>query len=151
MPQSLVQVYVHIVFSTKDRQPFLNEPTLRGQLHAYLAGICKKQESPALIVGGVADHVHLLVRLAKVGAISDLIRDLKRNSTIWLKEAEPTKSDFHWQQGYGAFSISPGHLDALTRYITNQEEHHRTISFKEELRRLCRKYGVELDEKYVWD
>ena len=151
MPQSLVQIYVHIVFSTKDRMPFLKDTVFRGRVHAYLAGICNKQDCPAIIVGGVADHVHLLCRLGKQIDISSLIREIKRDSSSWVKEEEPTLSVFFWQSGYGAFSVSPSHVDALKNYIRDQEEHHKTDSFQDEFRRLCAKYGVPVDERYVWD
>jgi REP element-mobilizing transposase RayT len=149
MSQSLVQIYLHIVFSTKHRQPFLSEPVFRSRVHAYLAGICKNLDSPSLLTGGVADHVHILCRLSKTGDVSSLIRDLKRDSTKWIKEENLQLTEFHWQQGYGAFSISPGHVDPLKQYIANQEAHHKTESFQDEFRRLCRKYGVAIDERYV--
>ena len=151
MPQSLVQIYVHIVFSTKDRMPFLKDTVFRGRVHAYLAGICNKQDCPAIIVGGVADHVHLLCRLGKQIDISSLIREIKRDSSSWVKEEEPTLSVFFWQSGYGTFSVSSSHVDALKNYIRDQEEHHKTESFQDEFRRLCAKYGVPVDERYVWD
>ena len=151
MPQSLVQIYVHIVFSTKHRKPFLKDKEFRERTHRYLAGICKNLNSPALIVGGVEDHVHILCRLGKTIEIADLIRDLKRDSSKWVKAEQPRLAEFHWQQGYGAFSISPAHVDALNDYIANQEEHHRHESFQDEFRRLCTKYGLEIDERYVWD
>ena len=151
MPQSLVHMYIHIVFSTKHRRPFLEDHELRDRTHRYLAGICKNRDCPALLVGGIADHVHLLCRLGKTIDVSDLIRDLKQDSSKWVKTEESRLPDFHWQQGYGAFSISPSHVNALKHYITNQEEHHRYETFQDELRRLCAKYGVEIDERYVWD
>ncbi len=151
MPQSLVQIYIHIVFTTKHRAPFLKDETFCDRTHRYLAGICKNLNSPALIVGGVEDHVHLLCRLGKTIDIADLIRDLKRDSSKWIKVKQPQLADFHWQQGYGAFSISPSHVDGLKIYIANQEDHHRKESFQEEFRRLCSKYGLEIDERYVWD
>jgi REP element-mobilizing transposase RayT len=149
MSQSLVKVYLHLVFSTKHREPYLNNPTLRQETHAYLAGACKNMGSPSLLVGGVADHVHVLCYLSKIQSVSDLIKELKRESSKWAK----TKglNSFYWQNGYGAFSISPSHVDALKRYIAKQEEHHRTESFQDEFRRLLKKYGVESDERYVWD
>ena len=104
-----------------------------------------------LIVGGVEDHVHVLCRLGKTIDVADLIRDLKRDSSKWIKSEQPRLAEFHWQQGYGAFSISPSHVDALKEYIINQEEHHRHESFQDEFRRLCKKYGLEIDERYVWD
>ena len=134
MSQSLVQVYLHIVFSTKDRRPFLRDQMLRERTHAYLAGICKNQGAPSLKVGGTADHVHILCRMSK-----------------WVKQQSPHASSFYWQAGYGAFSVSPSHADALVEYIENQEEHHRRESFQDEFRRLCEKYGIELDERYAWD
>jgi len=142
MSQSLVQVYVHIVFSTKHRIPFLKDENFRSRTHRYLAGICKNLKSPALIVGGVEDHAHLLCRLGKTIEIADLIRDLKRDSSKWVKVEQPQLSDFHWQQGYGAFSISPSHIDDLKRYIANQQHHHQKESFPDEFRRLCKKYGL---------
>jgi len=151
MPQSLVQIYVHLVFSTKSRQLFLTDAVTRDRLHAYLAGICKGAEAPALIVGGATDHVHILCRLAKTLSVADLVRDLKRDSSSWVKTEFPQLGDFYWQLGYGAFSVSPSHVDALMTYIANQMEHHRTETFQDEFRRLCRKYGVKLDERYVWD
>lgn len=151
MPQSLVQIYVHIVFSTKHRQPFLRDAALRSQMHRYLLGICKNQDSPSLKVGGVEDHVHILCRLCKTLDVSSLVRELKRDSSKWVKAQAPQLKDFHWQEGYGAFSVSPAHVEALTEYIDNQAEHHRTESFQDEFRRLCKKYGVKIDERYVWD
>ncbi len=151
MSQSLVQIYVHLVFSTKHRQPFLTDAVFRSRVHAYLAGICKNLESPSLQTGGVIDHVHILCRLSKAHDVSSLIRDMKRDSTVWIKEENAQLPQFHWQQGYGAFSVSPGHVELLKQYIANQEEHHKTESFQDEFRRLCRKYGVQIDERYVWD
>ena len=151
MPQSLVEIYVHIVFSTKNRAPFLRDPILRENMHAYLAGICNNLKSPAKKVGGVEDHVHILCRLSKVQDVASLIRDLKRDSSKWVKGEQSQLQDFHWQAGYGAFSISPSHVPALVEYIQNQERHHKRESFQDEFRRLCRKYGVEIDERYVWD
>jgi putative transposase len=149
--QSLVQIYMHIVFSTKNRAPFLKDCALRSGLHAYLIGICDNQGSPSLRVGGTEDHVHVLCRLSKTLDISTLIRELKRDSSKWVKDENPRVADFYWQQGYGAFSVSPSHVDALIEYIANQEEHHRRETFQDEFRRLCKKYGVEIDERYVWD
>lgn len=151
MPQSVAQIYLHIIFSTKHRQPFLTDPSMRSRLHAYMTGICDNLDAPSLMIGGVADHVHILCRLGRTITIADLLRDLKRDSTKWLKQEYPSINEFNWQAGYGAFSVSPSHVDALKAYIANQEEHHRTESFQDELRRICRKYGVELDERYAWD
>jgi putative transposase len=151
MPQSLVQIYVHIVYATKHRRPFLKDKEFRDRTHRYLAGICKNLKCPALVVGGVEDHVHLLYRLGKTVDTAALIRDLKRDSSKWVKSEQPQLADFHWQMGYGAFSISPSHVEALKRYIASQEEHHRYETFRDEFRRLCKKYGLEIDERYAWD
>jgi putative transposase len=151
MPQSLVKIYVHIVFSTKDRQPFLRDAAIRNRLHAYLQGICANQKCPALRVGGVEDHVHILCRLSKTLDVSTLIRELKRDSSSWVKSEDSRLSDFYWQRGYAALSVSPGHVPGLIGYIEDQEEHRRRETFQDEVRRLCRKYGVELDERYAWD
>ncbi|MFO0790281.1 MAG: IS200/IS605 family transposase [Pirellulales bacterium] len=151
MPQSLAQLYIHIVFSTKNRQPFLRDDEFRDRTHAYLKGICDNQDSPTLRVGGVADHVHILCRLSKTLDIATLIRELKRDSSKWIKQENPRLADFHWQQGYGAFSVSPSHVEALVEYIATQVEHHRQETFQDEFRRLCKKYGIEIDERYVWD
>ena len=150
MSQSLTQIDLHIVFSTKDRKPFLKDSELRGDTHAYLGGICDNLSCPSMAIGGVEDHVHILCRLGKAIGIATLIRELKRDSSKWIKTKKRTLAAFHWQRGYGAFSISPSHVSILKKYIANQEEHHRTESFQDELRRLCRKYGVALDERYAW-
>lgn len=151
MSQSLVQIYVHIVFSTKNRQPFLKDRGFRERSHAYLTGISENQGSPSLRIGGTEDHVHILCRLSKTLDISTLIRELKRDSSKWIKEEHPRLADFYWQQGYGAFSVSPAHVDPLDEYIASQEEHHRRETFQDEFRRLCKKYSVAIDERYVWD
>ena len=151
MPQSLAQIYLHVVFSTKHRVPFLQNKGLRAELHAYLGGICRDLDSPSVIIGGVEDHVHVLCRLSRTQKVADLVRELKRESSKWLKTKEVELTDFHWQDGYGAFSISPGHVETLRAYIENQEEHHAKESFQDEFRRLLQKYDIEYDERYVWD
>ncbi len=151
MPQSLAQIYLHVVFSTKERRPFLADPVLRDEMHRILGAECNNHECPVLCVGGVADHVHFLCRLGRAVAISELVKEVKRESTLWAKRKWENLRDFHWQSGYGAFSISPAHVDAVCEYIANQEEHHRRESFQEEFRGLLKKYGLEWDERYVWD
>jgi REP element-mobilizing transposase RayT len=151
MPQSLAQIYLHIVYSTKDRCPFLTDPVLRGQLHGYLVGTCQNLDCPPLQIGGVEDHVHVLCRLGRSISVADLVCALKLEASKWIKERSVDLADFHWQAGYGAFSISPAHVDGLKHYIVNQEEHHRQESYSDEFRRLCRLYGLEIDERYVWD
>ncbi len=153
MSQSLCQIYLHLVFSTKGRLPFLQPADLRGELHRYLGGVCRNHDSPSIRIGGVEDHVHLLLRLSKSISIADLTRELKRDSSKWIKDRfnDPYLQEFHWQAGYGAFSISPSHVELVSQYIRDQEEHHREESFQDEFQRMCHKYGVAIDERYVWD
>ena len=151
MPQSLAQIYIHIVFSTKERRPFLDTNDLRESMHAYLAGTCKNLGSPSLLIGGTEDHVHVLCRQSKTGRVSELVRELKRDSSKWIKTKDQGLENFHWQSGYGAFSVSPTHVEELTRYIADQEDHHRTVTFQEEFRQICERNGVNVDERYVWD
>jgi len=151
MPQSLAQVYLHLVWSTKQRQPFLTSRGDREKLHAYVAGTCHNLNCSSLKVGGVEDHMHVLCRLSRTMSIADLVRDLKRASSGWVKTLSRKLKEFDWQNGYGAFSISPSHVEALKTYIRDQEIHHRRESFQDEFRRLLRKYGLEFDERYVWD
>src|SRR5689334_17948695 len=136
MSQSLAQLYVHIVFSTKERRAFLQQPALCDELHNYLGGICNQLDCPVLRVGGTQDHVHVLGRLGRTISVADLVKELKRESSQWLKSKDSLLHDFYWQQGYGAFSVSPGHVDALRDYIANQEEHHRQEMFQDEFRRI---------------
>jgi REP element-mobilizing transposase RayT len=151
MPQSLAQVYLHLIFSTKEREPYLQNPVLRADLHQYLGATCRNLDCPSLGTGGVSDHVHILCRLSRTLSIAELIRELKRESSKWLKTKSPDLILFHWQEGYGAFSIGASQVDALQRYIAMQESHHAKRSFQEEFRELLHNYGVEYDERYVWD
>jgi len=150
MPQSLSLVIVHVVFSTKDRRPFLN-PDICPKLHAYLATVARNAGCEAYRVGGVADHVHLAIRLSRTVTIADLVQDLKTASSKWLKTQSPDLSAFSWQRGYGCFSVGASDLDALRAYIDDQANHHGTRTFQDEFRTLLEKYAVEYDEAYVWD
>ena len=151
MPQSLSAVYLHAVFSTKERRTFLDDTALRTEFHAYLGGISKQLDCPPLVVGGVADHVHLLARFGRTITQADWIKELKRVSSTWVKERDPRSQDYAWQAGYGVFSVSASRLDAVRDYIIGQEVHHRKSTFQDEFRALLRKHGVEWDERYVWD
>ena len=142
---------MHFVFSTKNREPFLASAELRREMHSYLAGACKGSDSPAVEVGGAADHVHILCGLARDVSASDFIRELKKQSTRWIKMKGGGVAKFHWQRGFGAFSVSPAHVEAVREYIRSQDEHHIRESFQDEFRRLLGKYGIPCDEKYVWD
>ena len=151
MPQSLFTLFVHLVFSTKERQRFLQPAALRTEMHAYLGGISAKLESPSLLVGGTEDHVHALCRLGRTISQADLVKELKRVSSTWAKDHDASLRDFAWQAGYGVFSVSASNVEAVRAYIARQGEHHRRCSFQEEYREFLRKHGMEWDERYVWD
>lgn len=150
MPQSLAQILVHLVFSTKNREPSLADG-IRDELHAYIGGIVENQQGTLLKSGSVADHIHLLIAHPRTCAPSDLVKEIKTGSSKWLKTKSARYAEFHWQGGYGIFSISPTHRPAVEQYIGNQAEHHRQVTFQEEYRQLLNKYGIQFDERYVWD
>jgi REP element-mobilizing transposase RayT len=150
MPQSLSRILVHLVFSTKNREPLLADG-IRDELHAYIGGIAENLKGTLLKAGSVADHIHLLLVHPRTCAPSDLVQEIKTGSSKWLKTKGARYAGFHWQGGYGIFSISPGHREAVENYIGNQAEHHRKVTFQEEYRSLLEKYGVSYDERYVWD
>ncbi|MBX9625209.1 MAG: IS200/IS605 family transposase [Gemmataceae bacterium] len=150
MPQSLASVYLHVVFSTKNRVPAIT-PDLRPRLYPYLAGIALGSGTKLLDAGGVADHVHLLVSLGRELTIADLVKTLKAGSSRWVHDTFPGRRDFAWQAGYGAFSVGFPELGAVRAYIAGQEEHHRAASFQDEFRALLTRHGVAWDERYVWD
>ena len=151
MPQSLAKILLHGIFPTKDRRPFLREPALRMEVHRYLGGILNQLDCQSLIVGGVEDHVHFLSSLSRTCCVADLIKELKRGSSLWIKEKEPTLREFAWQNGYGVFSIGFSQVQTVRTYIANQEEHHRRVSFQDEYRRFLRRYEIAYNEAYVWD
>lgn len=150
MPQSLSFLLVHIVFSTKDRMPIINAVT-RPALHAYLATVARTIDCECFRVGGVADHVHLAVQLARTATTAKLVETLKTSSAKWLKTQSLDLSSFAWQRGYAAFSVRPTDLDALLNYISTQAAHHNTRTFEDEYRALLNKYDIKFDERYVWD
>ncbi len=150
MPQSLACVLVHIVFSTKNRKRWL-DVSLEQELHPYVGAICKNVNSPALIVGGTDDHIHILSSLSRTLSIAELVKEIKTSSSKWIKTKGPLYTGFHWQDGYAAFSIGKSGEQDARRYIASQNEHHRQTSFQDELRAFLQKYGVEYDERYVWD
>ena len=151
MPQSLSSVYVHLVFSTKDRRAYLQDQQLREEMHCYLGGISKRIDCAPLITGGIEDHIHMLARLHRTISQADWVKELKRASSVWIKEKAHSQSDFSWQVGYGIFSVSKSQLDPVALYIQNQEQHHRHRDFKDEFRALLDKHEQDYDERYVWD
>jgi REP-associated tyrosine transposase len=151
MAQSLARLWTHLIFSTKDRFPFLSDKSLRRDMHAYLATILRNYGCETLIVGGVEDHTHSLFSLSRIHPIANVVKEVKRTSSGWVKHLSPKLASFHWQGGYAAFSVSPSNLDQVIAYIENQEEHHKRVTFQDEYRAFLRAYGVEYDERYVWD
>ena len=153
MPQSLNKVIIHMVFSTKDRRPFI-DADIKPRLHAFMSKCLREIESPqsqAYRVGGVEDHVHIAASLPRTVTIATMFEIVKKESSKWIKKQGAQYRDFHWQNGYGNFSVAPSQLDQLIQYIENQEEHHKHVSFQDEFRNLLQKYQIEYDEKYVWD
>ena len=151
MPQSLAKILVHAVFSTKERRPFLRDKPLREEMHRYLGGIITNLECQPIIVGGAEDHVHLLCALSRTCNAADLVKELKRGSSLWVKSKGQELRDFAWQNGYGIFSIGFSQIESVRDYVAGQEEHHRKVSFQDEFRLLLRRYEIEFDERYVGD
>src|SRR5881392_3526180 len=149
MPQSLSAIYIHLVFSTKDRRPLLRDKPTRDALHSYLGGVSKQLDCPPILAGGVEDHVHLLGRFGRTITQAEWVKELKRVSHEWIQKQGT--SDFQWQTGYAAFSVSQSNLDQVREYIERQEEHHGKLSFQDELRAFLLKHRMEWDERYLWD
>jgi len=150
MGQSLVKNYIHIVFSTKHRQPLILPP-VEADLHSYLGGICKNLECQPIKIGGYTDHIHILCMLSKKIALMKLLEEVKSHSSKWIKTKGPGYENFYWQDGYGAFSVNPRQVEKVVAYIANQHEHHSKKTFQDEFRLILKKYQVEYDERYVWD
>lgn len=150
MSQSLAQILLHVVFSTKHREPIIAE-TNREALHAYLGGILENLNGVLLKAGSVPDHIHLLVGHPRTCAPADLVQEIKTGSSKWLKTQDSRYAKFHWQTGYGIFSVSPSNRVAVESYLERQAEHHRVTTFQEEYRELLRRHGIKWDERYVWD
>ena len=150
MSQSLSRILVHLIFSTKYRERFL-APEIGKELHPYLTTVLCEDGCPALEVGGVEDHVHLLFGLSRTRTVAQVVETVKTSSSKWIKTKGSAFAEFHWQAGYGAFSVGQSNVAAVTRYIQNQAEHHRKTTFQEEYRRFLKRYQVSYDERYVWD
>ncbi|MEC5158543.1 IS200/IS605 family transposase [Chryseobacterium sp. MP_3.2] len=150
MSQSLNKIYVHLVFSTKHRNPLITG-SIKEELFKYLGGICKNLECNPIQVGGYKDHVHILCLLSKKIALMKLLEEVKSNSSKWIETKGKEFGNFYWQNGYGAFSVNPSEIEVVKNYITNQKEHHKMKSFEEEFLAFIKKYDVEYDERYIWD
>jgi putative transposase len=150
MGQSLVQNYIHIIFSTKNREPFII-PGIEEDLFSYMGGICNNLECTVLKIGGHLDHVHIFCMLSKKIALMKLLEEVKSHSSGWIKTKDEEFSNFYWQAGYGAFSVKHADVQSVIEYISNQKDHHSKKDFKDEFRSFLKKYEVKYDEKYVWD
>jgi REP element-mobilizing transposase RayT len=150
MPQSLSKVYVHIIFSTKNRQNLI-DVKIEKSLYEYLGGICKGLECNPVRIGGHKNHVHILCLLSRKVSQMKLLEEIKKQSSKWIKTKGQAYSNFYWQDGYGIFSINPTEIDKVIKYIQLQREHHKYKSFQEEFIAFLKKYKIEYDERYIWD
>ena len=150
MPQSLSSVLVHLVFSTKNREPYIT-PQIETELYPYMATIFREQKSPTLAIGGVSDHLHVLFSLARVISIAEVVEAIKTSTSKWIKTKGQPFRNFHWQKGYGAFSVGRSEVGAVMQYIQDQKERHRQVTFQDEYREFLNEFGVPFDERYVWD
>jgi putative transposase len=151
MPQSLSRIILHVIFSTKGRCKYLTDAPTRDELQSYLVGVFINRGATPLLIGIVSDHVHILCLQSKDELISKTIGDAKRSSSIWIKGKWHQLSDFHWQRGYGVFSVSESNIENVRNYILRQEEHHKVLSFQDEFRNFLKKHNIEYNEQYVWD
>jgi REP element-mobilizing transposase RayT len=151
MPQSLADLIVHLVFSTKNREQWFSDLAERDDWFAFIGGVSKQLDCHTLIVGGMPDHVHILAKVGRKVSISDWVGELKRVTSAWVKTRFPGKSGFYWQEGYAVFSVSQSNTDAVVTYIEKQEEHHAGRSFQDEFRVLLKRHQMEWDERYAWD
>lgn len=150
MGQSLSNILTHIIFSTKNREPLIHEQ-IDFRLYSYFKVVCKNLDSPLIQIGGVADHVHLLINLSRKHSLSKFVNEVKSHSSKWIKTIDHGLQSFAWQSGYGAFSVGQLEYQKVVDYILNQKEHHRAISFQEEYIRFLKGYGMQHDEKYLWE
>lgn len=150
MPNTYSQLYVQIVFAVKYRQNLISKNN-REELHKYITGIVQNKEQKMLAIFCMPDHIHIFVNIKPAISISDLVRDIKANSTKFINDSNWVKGKFSWQEGFGAFSYSKSHIDNVVNYILNQEEHHKTKSFKEEYLDFLKKFEVEYNDKYLFE
>ena len=151
MPQSLARIWLHLVFSTKERRAMLQNASLRDEMFRMLGHQASEMDCPPARVGGWIDHVHVLCGLSRTKTVAELVEVLKRETSKWIKHRDPGLGLFYWQNGYGAFSVSQSNVNQVMAYIDRQSEHHHRMSFQDELRALCAKHKIEIDERYAWD
>lgn len=150
MPQSLARIYVHLIFSTKNRERVLPDD-IRPDLHAYMGGTLKGLGCSPIEINSEPDHAHLLFIMTRTETLSDVVGQVKKSANDWLRARRPQFAHFFWQGGYGAFSVSQSTVEGVREYIRNQREHHKWVSFQDEFRTLLKRYEIEFDERYVWD
>ena len=150
MPQSFASLHYHLIFSTKNRVLLLTDD-LSNRLYPYVGGILRAENGALVAAGGMPDHVHLLVSLGRESSLSDVLRQIKGSSSRWIHETFPDLRGFAWQAGYAAFAVSYSHIDRVKKYIENQSDHHRTVTFQEEFLAFLRRHEIEFDERYLWD
>ena len=150
MPQSLSNLYIHLIFSTKNRAPLLVKEQ-RSDLHAYLSTVLANLNSPTVLINSVEDHVHILFKMARTVSLAQIVEDVKKSSSKWLKTQSPSHASFAWHAGYGSFSVSESNVAKVTSYIRDQEQHHRKQTFQDEYLEFLEKNKIQWDERYVWD
>lgn len=150
MPQSLARLHIHLVFSTKNREPLISDP-VRAALHRYMATVLQNLGCAPVLINSVEDHIHLLFDLSRTVAVSQAVEDVKKSSSKWIKTQGPEFAGFAWQAGYGAFAVSESNVEAVRAYIADQREHHRKKTFQEEYRQFLERHRIAFDERYVWD
>ena len=150
MPQSLARLHIHLIFSTKNREPLLTD-TVRDSLHAYMATVLQNLGCAPVLINSVEDHAHLLFDFSRTVSVRQVVEDVKKASSKWIKTPGPGFAGFAWHFGYGAFAVSESNVEAVRAYIASQREHHRTKTFQEEFRRFLERHRLAFDERYVWD
>jgi putative transposase len=150
MAQSLSKILTHLIFSTKNRERIIQDD-VRDELHRYIASVLKEMDSPAILINSVEDHIHILFSLSKNYAIKEIVEEVKKSSSKWIKQKSRDYAGFYWQNGYGAFSVSQSGVPDVAKYIAGQKEHHKRKTFQEEYREFLERYEVKYDERYVWD
>jgi REP element-mobilizing transposase RayT len=150
MPQSLARINIHLIFSTKNRLPLLDDK-MRDPLHRYMAVVLQNLGCPSDTINSVEDHVHILFDLGRTTTVADVVEEVKKASSKWIKTGGGRFSEFFWQGGYGAFAVSESNISVVRKYIAQQREHHRHLSFQDEFREFLRRHNIPFDERYVWD
>jgi REP element-mobilizing transposase RayT len=150
MAQSLSSILVHLIFSTRNREPFIS-PIIESELFPYIAKILRELKSPSLAINGTSDHLHVLFALGRMITVAALVEEVKTNSSKWIKTKGREFKNFHWQRGYGAFSVGRSDVETVKHYIRNQEVHHQRGTFQDEYREFLERHEIDFDERYVWD